>query len=81
MHNVQDPERTRLHFEVVSGDLPKGVTLNNATGYVTGIAPDVDDIFKFTIRAIDEHGKYADAIFKMETVGTCILIPYSCQNY
>lgn len=65
---AEDPERTRLHFEVVSGDLPKGVTLNNATGYVTGIAPDVDDIFKFTIRAIDEHGKYADAIFKMETV-------------
>lgn len=72
-HNVQDPEGTRLHFEVVSGDLPKGVTLNNATGYVTGIAPDEDDIFKFTIRAIDEHGKYADAIFKMETVGTCIM--------
>ncbi|XP_078322498.1 uncharacterized protein LOC111102480 [Crassostrea virginica] len=66
--DAEDPEGTRLHFVVVSGDLPRGVILNNVTGYLTGIAPDADDVFKFTIRAIDEHGKYADAIFKMETV-------------
>lgn len=54
---------------VVSGELPEGVTLNNVTGHITGIIPDVEDIFKFTIRAIDEHNKYADALFKMETIG------------
>lgn len=59
---------------VVSGVLPRGVTLNNVTGYLTGVAPDEDDVFRFTIRAIDEHGKYADAIFKMETVGIFVFL-------
>ncbi|XP_062619092.1 uncharacterized protein LOC134280666 [Saccostrea cucullata] len=63
-----DPEGTDLHFMIVSGDLPQGVSLNNVTGYIEGVIPDVEEIFKFGVRAIDEHGKYADAIFKMETV-------------
>ncbi|XP_062572715.1 lactadherin-like [Saccostrea cucullata] len=66
--DVTDPEGTYLHFMIISGDLPNGITLNNVTGHITGVVPDVEEIFKFTVRAIDEHGKYADATFKMESI-------------
>lgn len=71
-------ERICFYFEVVFGDLLKGVILNNVIGYVIGIVLDVDDIFKFIIWVIDEYGKYVDVIFKMEIVGMWMLKFYLC---
>ncbi|XP_069108496.1 uncharacterized protein [Argopecten irradians] len=65
---AEDPEGRALKFALVAGDLPPGFKLNGTTGHVTGVVPDVTTSYKFTIRAIDVHNKYADAVFKMETL-------------
>lgn len=62
-----DPEGTHLRFEKVSGAFPPGVYLDKATGELNGTAPDVDATYEFGIRVIDEHGKYADQTFTIDT--------------
>ena len=66
---MQDPEGGHLRFVLVAGDLPPGIKLNGTTGTIEGVVPDMSEMFSFTIRAIDVHDKYADAIFRMETIG------------
>ena len=43
--------------------------LDKATGHLNGTAPDVDATYEFGIRVIDEHGKYADQTFTIDTRG------------
>jgi hypothetical protein len=45
------------------------VYLDKATGELNGTAPDVDATYEFGIRVIDEHGKYADQTFTIDTRG------------
>lgn len=66
---VQDPEGTHLRFEKISGALPPDVTLDHRTGILNGSAPDIDATYEFGIRVIDEHGKYADQTFTIDTRG------------
>ncbi len=42
-------------FEVVAGDLPSGLVLDEDTGYITGV-PDVEGESAFTIRCTDSSG-------------------------
>ncbi|OWF47462.1 EGF-like repeat and discoidin I-like domain-containing protein 3 [Mizuhopecten yessoensis] len=65
---AEDPEGGTLTFALVAGNLPPGITLNGTTGLVVGVVPDVTRSYSFTIRALDFHNKYADAVFKMETL-------------
>ncbi|XP_069108507.1 EGF-like repeat and discoidin I-like domain-containing protein 3 [Argopecten irradians] len=62
---AKDPDGQRIVYELVSGHLPPGTTLNNATGEISGTAPDVDATYQFEIRATDVHGKYADGSFSI----------------
>ncbi|XP_033740047.1 lactadherin-like [Pecten maximus] len=62
---ARDPDGQSIVYEVVSGHLPPGTTLNNATGVISGTAPDVDATYHFEIRATDIHGKYADGSFSI----------------
>ncbi|KAL4219762.1 Contactin-associated protein-like 2 [Mactra antiquata] len=64
-----DPEGTSISYTLVAGDFPPGVKINQATGSVTGIIPDADATYSFTIRATDTHGKFADNVFKMVVRG------------
>jgi hypothetical protein len=54
----------------VAGDFPPGVSLDQNTGNITGIIPDADATYTFTIRATDAHGKFADNKFKMVVHGS-----------
>ncbi|XP_033741966.1 EGF-like repeat and discoidin I-like domain-containing protein 3 [Pecten maximus] len=65
---AEDPEGGTLTFALVAGNLPPGFTLNGTTGHVMGVVPDVTTSYSFTIRAIDMHNQFADAVFKMETL-------------
>ncbi|XP_060065433.1 EGF-like repeat and discoidin I-like domain-containing protein 3 [Ylistrum balloti] len=62
---AKDPDGQSIVYELVSGHLPPGTTLNNATGVISGSAPDVDATYHFEIRATDVHGKYADGSFSI----------------
>ncbi|KAL4219761.1 Milk fat globule-EGF factor 8 protein [Mactra antiquata] len=64
---AMDPEGMPLRYEKISGALPPGVFLNKTTGILSGTAPDVDATYEFGIRVVDEHGKYADQTFKIDT--------------
>lgn len=64
---AMDPEGKHLRYEKVSGALPPGVLLDKVTGKLNGTAPDVDATYEFGIRVIDEHGKYADQTFTIDT--------------
>ncbi|OWF47460.1 EGF-like repeat and discoidin I-like domain-containing protein 3 [Mizuhopecten yessoensis] len=65
---AEDPEGEHITFEIVAGALPPGITLDVTSGHVKGVIPDVTGSYSFTIRAQDTHGKYADSVFKMETL-------------
>ena len=74
---LKDPEGSPLRFEKISGALPPNVVLDPKTGRLTGTAPDVDATYEFGIRVIDEHGKYADQTFTIDTRGkTKIFLVY-----
>ncbi|XP_052214906.1 uncharacterized protein LOC127833598 [Dreissena polymorpha] len=75
-----DPEGLNVTYSVVAGSLPPGISLRAFTGTVSGIIPDADATYVFTIRATDGHGKYADNIFRIVTRGYdgCATVP--CLN-
>lgn len=58
-----------MTYSRVAGDFPPGVHLDSASGVITGIIPDADATYSFTIRATDGHGKYADNIFRIVVRG------------
>lgn len=60
-----DPEGTKITFNLIGGELPPGIKLDPVSGILKGLAPNTEDIFTFTIRATDAHGKQADNVFKM----------------
>ncbi|XP_060563330.1 uncharacterized protein LOC132722785 [Ruditapes philippinarum] len=64
-----DPEGMSITYMKVAGDFPPGVSLDQNTGNITGIIPDADATYTFTIRATDAHGKFADNKFKMVVHG------------
>ncbi|KAL5010373.1 hypothetical protein ScPMuIL_012678 [Solemya velum] len=77
---AQDPEGGNLTYEVVAGALPAGVTVDKIRGVITGIAPDEEALYVVTIRAIDPHEKFADAVYTMETHEKNQCVPYPCVN-
>ena len=62
---LKDPEGTKVTYQLIGGELPPGVKLDSGTGILKGLAPNTEDLFTFTIRALDSHVKYADHVFKM----------------
>ncbi|XP_048769036.1 uncharacterized protein LOC125675432 [Ostrea edulis] len=62
---ASDPEGTKLTYYLVSGELPPGIKLDSVRGTLKGLAPNTEELYTFTIRAFDEHGKHADNVFKM----------------
>ncbi|KAL5010363.1 hypothetical protein ScPMuIL_012668 [Solemya velum] len=64
---AEDPEGGHLRFEKVSGAFPPGVTMDTSTGRIHGVAPDVDADYEFGVRVVDQHGKFADQLFSIET--------------
>ncbi|XP_062572712.1 uncharacterized protein LOC134234666 [Saccostrea cucullata] len=60
-----DPERTKITYQLIGGELPPGIKLDPKSGILKGLAPNTEEFYTFTIRAFDEHGKHADNVFKM----------------
>ncbi|XP_052224835.1 uncharacterized protein LOC127840457 [Dreissena polymorpha] len=60
-------ECLNVTYSVVAGFLLPDITLRAATGTVSGIIPDADATYVFTVRADDRHGKYAENIFRIVT--------------
>ncbi|XP_060065434.1 EGF-like repeat and discoidin I-like domain-containing protein 3 [Ylistrum balloti] len=77
---AEDPEGGTITFALVAGDLPPGIKLNGTTGHVVGEVPDETNSYSFTIRALDSHNKYADAVFRMETLEFDHCTSNPCQN-
>ncbi|XP_061177017.1 uncharacterized protein LOC133185733 [Saccostrea echinata] len=62
---AKDPEGTAITYQLIGGELPPGIRLDQVRGILKGLAPNTEELFTFTIRAFDEHGKHADNVFKM----------------
>ena len=65
--SATDPDSNPITYNVVSGALPSGVSLNSSTGAITGTAPSVlsDTVFSFTIRAEDLASNFTDRAFSI----------------
>lgn len=59
----------QITYTRIAGDLPPGLRLDPKTGSISGIIPDADATYIFTVRATDGHGKYADNKFRIVTRG------------
>lgn len=68
-----------LSFSIVSGMLPGGLTLNSATGRITG-TPTVAGLFLFAIRVIDSLGASSQAQFSIQTTAASPLRMSAVQN-
>lgn len=66
---MQIPGSGNLSFEIVAGSLPPGVYLDTANRRISGIVPDQDAEYTFTVRAKTELGKFADVIFRFDSYG------------
>ncbi|XP_053404273.1 uncharacterized protein LOC123555431 [Mercenaria mercenaria] len=75
-----DPEGMSIAYKKVAGDFPPGLSLNQNTGNITGIIPDADAIYTFTIRATDAHGKFADNKFRMVVHGYDKCLNNPCKH-
>ncbi|XP_070560978.1 uncharacterized protein [Ptychodera flava] len=67
--NARDPDGGSVTYSKISGSFPDGVTLDTNSGRLYGVAPSIDASFSFGIRALDQHGKYADAAFSLDIRG------------
>ncbi|XP_071114018.1 uncharacterized protein [Haliotis cracherodii] len=63
---AKDPEGGALQYALISGRFPPGISLNNKTGVISGIAPNYDATYSFSIRVTDKDGKYADGTFSID---------------
>ena len=56
-----------ITYAVTSGTLPAGITLNSATGVISGTTPEVasDTTYSFTIRATDAQNQDTDRNFSL----------------
>ncbi|KAL5009825.1 hypothetical protein ScPMuIL_012130 [Solemya velum] len=61
---AKDPEGSLIEYTVVAGDPPPGISVSK-TGKVTGLVPDEDATYIFTVRATDKHNKFADEVMKI----------------
>ncbi|XP_069108516.1 lactadherin-like [Argopecten irradians] len=77
---VLDPESQDVRFELVAGNFPIGLKIAKNPWRIEGIVPDEDAIFTFTIRALDSSDKYADAVFKIETLEVDQCLREMCHN-
>ncbi|OWF47459.1 uncharacterized protein LOC110454282 [Mizuhopecten yessoensis] len=77
---VLDPENQDVRFELVAGDFPVGVNIVKHPWRILGVALDEDAIYTFTIRATDASDKYADAVFKIETIEIDQCVREMCHN-
>ncbi|XP_070577206.1 uncharacterized protein [Ptychodera flava] len=66
---AKDSEGGEVTYKKISGSFPAGVTLDAKTGKISGVAPYIDASFSFIIRASNEHGRCADALFTMDIRG------------
>ncbi|XP_064594927.1 lactadherin-like [Liolophura sinensis] len=76
---AQDPEGGNITYQLVAGSLPPGVQLHPA-GEVSGVLPEADSVYRFTVRAIDVHGKFSDLTFRLEIEANTPCAPAPCKN-
>lgn len=74
---MQDPEGTKITYNLIGGELPPGIKLDPVSGILKGLAPNTEDLFTFTIRATDAHGKQADNVFKMLIRGKIVSVYFN----
>lgn len=62
-----DPESGAITFNLISGSLPSGVSLNNSTGLISGTAPDLSSTttYTFTVRVNDSNSNFNDRQFSI----------------
>jgi hypothetical protein len=63
-----DPEDDSLTYSIVSGSLPTGLSLDSATGLISGV-PTSSTSATLTIRATDEFGLFLDRAFTLPNSG------------
>lgn len=71
-----------VNYNIINGTLPSGVTLNPATGVLSG-TPDITDptpntpvfVFSFTVRASDTNGNTSDKLFKLPVLYYELYVP------
>ncbi|XP_022295153.2 coagulation factor VIII-like [Crassostrea virginica] len=78
--NVLVPGAENISFEIVAGSLPPGVYLDAANRRISGISPDEDAQYIFTVRAKTEYGKFADAVFRFDSYELDQCEEYPCHN-
>lgn len=59
-----DPDGAAISYEIVSGQLPTGITLNSSTGEISGTAS-IAGTQNFTIAAIDSGGNSVNRSFSL----------------
>ncbi|XP_062619073.1 uncharacterized protein LOC134280647 [Saccostrea cucullata] len=74
------PGSGNLTFEIVAGSLPPGVFLDSANRRISGIVPDQDAEYIFTVRAKTEYGKFADAVFRFDSYESDQCQEEPCHN-
>lgn len=64
---AEDTEQTDIDYEIISGSLFPGFSLDQETGIITGddSALQSGDVAKFTVRAIDTGGQTAEKFFEL----------------
>lgn len=60
-----DAGESPFNFEITNGKLPKGLTLNNSTGEISGSASESGE-FTFTVKVTDKNGVFETKEFKIE---------------
>jgi hypothetical protein len=76
-----DPNGDTITYSVSAGSLPAGITLNVATGELSGI-PTTPGLANFTIRATDSKAASADQAFTIDvTNGSTIVATFVKSNF
>lgn len=72
--NVNPEAASPVVYRLTSGLLPSGLTLDSATGVISG-TPNAVGTFTFTIEAIDQYGNVGSKRYTEVLVGTMIVGP------
>lgn len=66
-------------YEVLSGSLPTGLSLNSFTGKITGV-PTVNGVYNFTIRVTDYDNQFIDKALSIK-IQPAIVTPVVLENF
>lgn len=68
-----------LNFAIIAGSLPAGLSLNNLTGVISGVAIGSPATSGFTLRIIDDVGIVTTKTFTLTVVGITTVSPLTVQ--